>query len=180
MMKLTAFVSGKVQEVGYRARIVDIANAFGLKGMIENLKDGRVKIIAEGEDEKLKWFESAIDIRNTLIYVSSIEKEYSPASNEFDNFGKLVVKGETDTRLDTAAVYLKELVSVVNNMNDNLGGKMDQMLGKQDQMLGKQDELLDEVKDMNGKFDKVLENDIVELKNDMAEVKAALREKGII
>ena len=187
MMKLTAFVSGKVQEVGYRARIVDIANAFGLKGMIENLKDGRVKIIAEGEDEKLKWFESAIDIKNTLIYVSSIEKEYSPAKNEFNNFGKLVVKGETDTRLDTAAVYLKELVSVVSNMNDNLGGKMDQMLGKQDQMLGKQDqmlgkqdELLDEVKDINGKFDKVLENDIVELKNDMAEVKAALREKGII
>ena len=54
MMKLTAFVSGKVQEVGYRARIVDIANAFGLKGMVENQKDGRVKIIAEGEDEKLK------------------------------------------------------------------------------------------------------------------------------
>ena len=201
MMRLTAFVSGKVQEVGYRARIVDIANAFGLKGMIENLKDGRVKIIAEGEDEKLKWFESAIDIRNTLIYVSSIEKKYSPASNEFDNFGKLVLKGETDTRLDTAAVYLKELVSVVKNMDNNLGGKMDQMLGKQDQMidkqdqmlgkqdqmidkqdqmLGKQDALLDEVKDINGKFDKVLENDIVELKNDMAEVKAALREKGII
>ena len=187
MMKLTAFVSGKVQEVGYRARIVDIANALGLKGVVENQKDGRVKIIAEGEDEKLKWFESAIDIKNTLIYVSSIEKEYSPACNEFDNFGKLVLKGETDSRLDTAAVYLKELVSVVKNMNDNLGGKMDQMLGKQDQMLGKQDqmlgkqdELLDEVKDMNRKFDRVLENDIVELKNDMAEVKAALREKGII
>ncbi len=195
-MKLTAFVSGKVQEVGYRARVVDIANAFGLKGMVENQKDGRVKIIAEGEDEKLKWFESAIDIKNTLIYVSSIEKVYSPASNEFDNFGKLVVKGETDTRLDTAAVYLKELVSAVKNLNDNLGGKMDQMLGKQDsfravgkqdqmlgkqdQMLGKQDELLDEVRDINRKFDRVLENDIVELKNDMAEIKAALREKGII
>jgi len=179
-MKLTAFVSGKVQEVGYRGRIVDIANAFGLKGMIENLKDGRVKIIAEGEDEKLKWFEYAIDIKNTLIYVSSIETKYSPAINEFDNFGKLVVKGETDTRLDTAAGHLKEIVFAVNNLNDNLGGKMDQMLGKQDQMLGKQDELLDEVKDINGKFDKILENDIVELKNDMAEVKAALREKGII
>jgi acylphosphatase len=173
MMKLTVFVSGKVQEVGYRARIVDIANALGLKGMVENQKDGRVKIIAEGEDEKLKWFESAIDIKNTLIYVSSIEKGYSPACNEFENFGKLVVKGETDTRLDTAAVYLKDLVFAVNKMNDNLGGKMDQMLGKQD-------ELLDEVRDINGKFDRVLENDIVELKNDMAEVKAALREKGII
>jgi acylphosphatase len=180
MMKLTAFVSGKVQEVGYRARIVDIANAFSLKGMVENQKDGRVKIIAEGEDEKLKWFENAIDIKNTLIYVSSIEKAYSPACNEFDNFGKLVVKGETDTRLDTAAVYLKEIVSGIKNLNDNLGGKMDQMLDKQDQMLDKQDELLDEVRDINGKFDRVLENDISELKNDMAEVKAALREKGII
>lgn len=132
-----------------------------------------MKIIAEGEDEKLKWFECAIDIKNTLIYVSSIEKAYSPACNEFDNFGKLVVKGETDSRLDTAAVYLKEIVSGIKNLNDNLGGKMDQMLDKQG-------ELLDEVRDINGKFDRVLENDIVELKNDMAEVKAALREKGII
>jgi len=117
-MRFTAYVSGKVQEVGYRARVVDIANAFGLKGMVENLLDGRVKIIAEGDDEKLKWFESAIDIKNALINVSSIEKSYSPASGEFEKFGKLVTKGETDTRLDTAAVYLKELVSAVNNMND--------------------------------------------------------------
>ena len=123
MMKLTAFVSGKVQGVGYRTRIVDIANAFGLKGMIENLKDGRVKIIAEGEDEKLKWFESAINIKNTLIYVSSIEKKYSPAGNEFDNFGKLVLKGEPETWLDIAPVYLKEIVFEFNKMNDNLGGK---------------------------------------------------------
>ncbi|MHB8117557.1 MAG: acylphosphatase [Methanothrix sp.] len=173
MMKLTAYVSGKVQEVGYRGRVVDIANAFGLKGMIENQKDGRVKIIAEGDDEKLKWFESAIDIKNTLICVSSIDKEYSPSSGEFDGFGKLVIKGETDTRLDMAAGYLKILISAVNNLNDNLGGKMDQMLDKQD-------ELLVEVRDMNRKFDKVLDKDIVELKSDMAEVKTALRAKGII
>jgi acylphosphatase len=257
-MRLTAYVSGKVQEVGYRARVVDIANAFGLKGMVENLLDGRVKIVAEGEDEKLKWFESAIDIKNALIYVSSIEKSYSPASGEFDMFGKLVAKGETDTRLDTAAGHLKELISAVNKMNDNLGGKIDQMnenlgckmdkmlgkqdelldevrdvndnlggkmdqmldkqdqmldkqdqmldkqdqmldkqdqmldkqdqmldkqdqmLDKQDQMLGKQDELLDEARDVNRKLDRVLEKDIVELKSDMAEVKAALRAKGII
>jgi len=211
-MRLVAIVSGKVQEAGYRARVVDIANALGLKGMVENLLDGRVKIIAEGEDEKIKWFESAIDIKNALINVSSIEKSYSPASGEFEKFGKLVTKGETDTRLDTAAVYLKELVSAVNNMNDNLGGKMDQMLskqdqmlGKQDQMLGKQDELLDEVrsmndnlggkmdqmlgkqddliievKDVNRKMDRALETGIVELKSDVAEIKSALRAKGII
>ncbi len=60
MKKLTAIVSGNVQEVGYRHRVIEMARAFGLKGMIENLKDGRVKIIAEGENEQLKRFESAI------------------------------------------------------------------------------------------------------------------------
>ena len=197
-MRLTAFVSGRVQEVGYRARVIDIAIALGLKGMVVNLKDGRVKIVAEGEGEKLKWFESAMDIKNALIHVSSIEKNYSSASGEFDQFGKLVAKGETDTRLDTAAVYLKKLLFAVNNMNDNLGGKMGQMLGKQDelldevrnmndrlggkmdQMLDKQDDLIIEVKDVNRKMDRVLETDIVELKSDMAEVKSALRAKGII
>ena len=53
MERLTAYVSGNVQKVGYRKRIIDIARAFGLKGMIENLDDGGVKIIAEGDDEKL-------------------------------------------------------------------------------------------------------------------------------
>jgi acylphosphatase len=199
--RLTGFVSGKVQEVGYRARVVDIANAFGLKGMIENQKDGRVMIIAEGDEEKIKWFECAIDIKNTLISVSDIVKTYSPAIGDFENFGKLVTKGETDSRLDTAAVYLKEIVVSVNKMNDNLGGKMDlmiarqdqmldkqnqmldkqdQMLDKQDQMLDKQDELLGEARDINGKLDKVLDTHIVELKSDINELKSALRAKGII
>ncbi|HQE97244.1 MAG TPA: acylphosphatase, partial [Methanothrix sp.] len=127
MIRLTAFVSGNVRQVGYRARVIDIANAFGLKGMIENRKDGLVKIIAEGDEEKLRWFEIAIDIKNALICVSSIEKKNSQASGDFENFGKLVLKGETDSRLDTAADYLKDLVVGVNKINDNLGG-----LGRQD------------------------------------------------
>jgi len=183
MIRLTAIVSGKVQEVGYRARVVDIANAFGLKGMVENLKDGRVKIIAEGEDEKLKWFEFAIDIKNTLISVSAIIKTYSPATGDFENFGKLVTKGETDSRLDTAAVYLKEIVVSVNKMNDNLGGKMDTMIAKQDQMLDKQDTTIGEIRalrtDLKGYMDmrfKRIEADLSELKD----MKVALKEKGLI
>ena len=183
MIRLTAIVSGKVQEVGYRARVVDIANAFGLKGMVENLKDGRVKIIAEGEDEKLKWFEFAIDIKNTLISVSAIIKTCSPATGDFENFGKLVTKGETDSRLDTAAVYLKEIVVSVNKMNDNLGGKMDTMIAKQDQMLDKQDTTIGEIRalrtDLKGYMDmrfKRIEADLSELKD----MKVALIEKGLI
>ena len=190
MIRLTAIVSGNVQRVGYRARVIDIANAFGLKGMTENQKDGLVKIIAEGEEEKLRWFESAIDIKNALIRVSSIDKKYSQASGDFENFGKLVLKGETDSRLDTAAEYLKDLVVGVNKINENLGGlggkmdrmidQQDRMLDKQDQMLDKQDELLGEARDINVKLDKVMDTHIAELKSDMNELKSALRAKGII
>ena len=223
MNRLTAYVSGNVQKVGYRKRVIDIARAFGLRGMIENLDDGRVKIIAEGDDEKLKWFEHAIEIKNTLIQVSNVEKAYNPAGGEFSKFGKLVDEGETDSRLDkgievmnSMLVAIKQVNTTLVDMNSNLGGKMDNLsckmdevnenlggkidrmdenLGsKMDRMLQKQDdvllevkdiaqngnELLVEVKDMNRKIDKVRDNEIIEMKNDIAEVKAALRAKGII
>ena len=105
MKRLTAYISGKVQRTGYRAKVTDIARALGFKGFVENLDDGRVRIVAEGEEDRLKWFEEAIDIRNTLIQVSTIEKKYSSAVGYVSKFYKLVDKGETDSRQDTVAVH---------------------------------------------------------------------------
>jgi len=188
MKRLTAYVSGKVQRVGYRARVIQLANGLGLKGIIENLSDGRVRIIAEGDEEKMKLFEGAIDIKNTFIQVTSIEKIYSQPYGEFGSFYKLVGTGETDSRLDEGIGVLKDmrdlLISICGMQNQMLS-KQDQMLGKQDQMLSKQDETLFEIKDMNSslndKMEKVLDkSDIIELKGDVAEMKSALRAKGII
>ena len=53
--------------------------------------------------------------RNPLINVSSIEKEVTPESHEFDSFGKLVLKGETGDTLDTIISYLKEIVSGIES-----------------------------------------------------------------
>ena len=121
--------------------IIDIARAFGLKGMIENLDDGRVKIIAEGDDEKLKWFEHAIEIKNTLIQVSNVENAYNPAGGEFAKFGKLVDEGETDSRLDKGVevmnsmlVAIKQVNTTLIDMNSNLGSKMDNLSGKMDEV----------------------------------------------
>jgi acylphosphatase len=209
MKRLTAFVSGKVQRVGYRARVIQLANGLGLKGIIENLSDGRVRIIAEGDEEKIKLFEGSIDIKNTFIQVTSIEKIYSQPYGEFGSFYKLVGTGETDSRLDEGIGVLKDmrdlLISICSTQKQMLGkqdqmlgkqdqmlgkqdqmlGKQDQMLGKQDQLLGKQDEILFEIRDMNrslnDKMDKVLDkSDIIELKGDVSEIRSALRAKGII
>jgi len=145
--------------------IIDIARAFGLKGMIENLDDGRVKIIAEGDDEKLKWFEHAIEIKNTLIQVSNVEKAYNPAGGEFAKFGKLVDEGETDSRLDKGVevmnsmlVAIKQVNTTLIDMNSNLGSKMDNLSGKMDEVnenLGSKIDQMD--KNLGGKMDHMLQ-----------------------
>jgi len=201
MKQLTAYVSGKVQKTGYRARVTDIARALGFKGFVENLDDGRVRIVAEGDEDRLKWFEEAIDIKNTLIQVSTIEKEYSSAVGNVSKFYKLVDIGETDTRLDTAAVHLKDLIVAVNNLGDKLCGKLDILIEKQDQMIGKQDQLiekqdqmlsgqremidlqqdlLEEVKDSRKDLKGYLDQRFEKLEDEVVEMRAALREKGII
>ncbi len=115
MKRITAIVSGRIQNVGYRARVVGIAKEFMLTGNVQNLEGDRVKIIAEGEEEVLKGFLGAIRIKNTLINVDDVDVEYSGASGEYADFYKLVGTGETDERLDKASYYLKELIVVTKN-----------------------------------------------------------------
>jgi acylphosphatase len=122
----------------------------GLKGIVENLDDGRVKVVAEGDPEKLKWFEEAINIHDNLISVSSIEREYSEPRGDFSKFYKAVEKGETDSRLDAAASLLSNLIGAVNNLNDNLGGKMDVMIGLQKETINLQTETIDLQKETLG------------------------------
>jgi len=201
MKRLTAYISGSVQKVGYRGMVVQMANALGLKGIIENLNDGRVKIVAEGGEDKLGWFEEAIEIKNTLIHVSSVEKAYSNASGEFSGFYKLVGQGETDSRLDQGVEVLKEILVAVKDMNANLGGKMDStlekqdamldkqdstldkqdaMLEKQDSMLDKQDDLLNEVSDARKDLKSYMDRRFERIEVDVAEMRMALKNKGII
>ena len=197
--RLTIYVSGTVQKVGYRARVMDFAKMLGLRGTVENLEDGRVKIIAEGDEDKLKWFEEAIVIKNALIKVSAIEKEYTEPKNEFGNFYKLVEKGETDSRLDAAAFRLKDLIAAVDRMNDNLGSKMDVMIKGQEGLAGKgfggkmdviidlqkeklnaEENLLEEVRESRKDLKGYLEQRFEKLKSEVTEMRSALIAKGII
>ncbi|MDW7728225.1 MAG: acylphosphatase, partial [Candidatus Methanoperedens sp.] len=147
MKKATLFISGDVQRAGYRTKVVSIARVFNIKGNVQNLPDGRVKVIAEGEGSALEQFIQAVNIKNTLIKVRDIEKQYSPPSGEYQGFYKLVDEGETDERLDTAADLLKELIHVTKNGFNRLGEKQDVMIEKQDIMIEKQDIMIEKMDD---------------------------------
>ena len=52
--RLTVIVSGQVQGVGYRAFVQRHALDLDLAGYAENLADGRVEVVAEGEKSELE------------------------------------------------------------------------------------------------------------------------------
>lgn len=54
MQRITALVSGQVQGVGYRHFARKKAFELGLAGYVENLPDGRVEVVAEGEKADLE------------------------------------------------------------------------------------------------------------------------------
>ena len=82
-------ISGRVQGVGYRYFVLQLARNLNLTGYVRNLRDGRVEVAAEGEEQILK----------SLL----VELQQGPA-------GASVVKVETkwqETTGDLAAFEVK-------------------------------------------------------------------------
>lgn len=121
MIRLTAYITGSVQRVGYRAKVVSLAREMGLAGIVQNLPDGRVLVIAEGEKkDDLERFASAIRIENAFIHVDDLDAKYSPGSGQYESFKKITGSDEIGERLDDGIEILKGMAINLNNMNASL------------------------------------------------------------
>jgi acylphosphatase len=79
-------IHGKVQGVGYRFYATRIARRLGLKGYIQNLRDGSVEAAVEGEADKIsEWIE---ELREGPRYaeVSRIDQERREFQGKFGDF----------------------------------------------------------------------------------------------
>lgn len=73
-MKRRYLVSGRVQGVGFRAFVFRTASGLGLTGFCRNLADGRVEVIAEGEETAMLSLERGLERGPRLAHVSGVEK----------------------------------------------------------------------------------------------------------
>lgn len=79
------YFRGIVQGVGFRYTVWSIASQFAVAGFVQNLRDGRVKLVAEGEPAELDRFLAAI-LRQRGPDLDDIQQTVAPATGEFRHF----------------------------------------------------------------------------------------------
>ena len=84
-VRRTAFFSGRVQGVNFRYTAKTIASRLPVTGLVRNLRDGRVEMVAEGTDADLDRLMSEIEqAMGGLIQDTCVSA--SPATGEFNDF----------------------------------------------------------------------------------------------
>lgn len=84
MTKLV-YYSGHVQGVGFRATAAGLARRHRVAGWVRNLPDGRVELLAEGEDGEVLAFLS--DLRERMADHISGEDSFDRDDEGVEGFG---------------------------------------------------------------------------------------------
>jgi acylphosphatase len=75
-----------VQGVGFRYTAKTVATGFEIAGIIRNLPDGRVELIAEGDRAELDAFRTAILDAGLAGFIRDEQVVWADAKNEFRGF----------------------------------------------------------------------------------------------
>ncbi|HMQ02428.1 MAG TPA: acylphosphatase [Pyrinomonadaceae bacterium] len=80
------FVSGIVQGVGFRYFTLRSAAAHQVTGLVRNLPDGRVEVIANGPESSIEAFRQDLSAGPTYSRVDKVEEIVIEADREYRAF----------------------------------------------------------------------------------------------
>jgi acylphosphatase len=84
--RMRIIYSGQVQGVGFRYTAKRVAAGFEITGLVCNLPDGRVELLAEGAREELEGFRQAIREAGLEHFIRNEEVHWSEAQGGFRGF----------------------------------------------------------------------------------------------
>jgi acylphosphatase len=131
-------VSGDVQDVGYRETVHELAFDMRLKGQVQNLENGNVEVIVEGEEGLLRNFAKKIRFREFPVEVKRIRKQFTNPTGKFKKFTVI-----PDDRLDKDMnakiehgfryfkIMRKDISGSIKKMDSNMGKRLDRSDKKQ-------------------------------------------------
>jgi len=75
-------VEGRVQAVGFRVFVEEVATALGLKGYVRNRRDGSVEVHAEGAEEVLERLRAELEKGPSASRVTRVAESPAPLRND--------------------------------------------------------------------------------------------------
>jgi len=85
-LRLHAIVEGRVQGVGFRAFVEQVASELGVTGWVRNRWNSSVEVLAEGSQVQLEALLEALRRGPRMSYVDTVTPEWGEASGEFHYF----------------------------------------------------------------------------------------------
>ncbi len=83
---LHCIISGRVQGVNFRSWTKGQADSLNLKGWVRNLDDGKVEVLAQGDDEALKQLKGSLFKGSTMSRVENVECDWLDYEKEHTRF----------------------------------------------------------------------------------------------
>jgi acylphosphatase len=85
MQRQTCYFAGRVQGVGFRYTVQNLALRYDVHGFVRNLPDGRVQLTMEGPQEDMSHLLD--DVKQKMSgYIAKVDLSESPATGEFKQF----------------------------------------------------------------------------------------------
>ncbi len=85
MIRINVQFVGRVQGVGFRYTTVNVARGFDVTGYVQNMPDGSVQCVAEGERDEVRRFIDAVKDQMSS-YIRSADETSAAATGQFDSF----------------------------------------------------------------------------------------------
>lgn len=150
--RATIVLTGEVQDAGFRGKVMRIAQKLDLVGYIENLPNGTVRLICEGQETTINDFVEMLDIHDDDIDVEDTSVEWSDANGEFEWF---------EVKFDNLGMEMFQGFATAGKKLSDVSKKVDIVGQKVDSMHTDQKDGFDRVEgaisgmhtDMNTRFD---------------------------
>ena len=84
--QIEARVTGRVQMVMYRDFAERKARGLGIVGTVQNIDDGSVRVIAQGDEQTLKKYIDKLNGGSVLSKVQNVEVVYNSDLDNFQSF----------------------------------------------------------------------------------------------
>ena len=85
--RMEVLFNGTVQGVGFRFTATRIAEHFEIAGFVRNLADGKVELVAEGDEVVLKDFLKAVSDSEMQSYIRDTQVSWGEPEGRFRGFG---------------------------------------------------------------------------------------------